>query len=298
VVAAGDDGAVRVFDAASGDPRRTLRGPSGYTSADFSPTADELLVVRESSVARWPITTRKADVVVQLEPGKFVSSARFDGTGRRIVYADIARAIAVRDLRSSSESAIGGSPGDVVDIRISPDGRQVAAVTLNGKLAVWRLDRPTRPERVLEGHRGHINALAYAPDGRIATGGADRTVRVWSPRTGSQVLLRGHTDELTTVVFTSDGRRLLSTSNDGTLRLWDARGGEALAELSFREDDQLWDVALSRDGRIATLGKGEVVRVFSCDVCGSFEQVLALARARAPRQLSPEERRRFLADAR
>jgi WD40 repeat protein len=299
VAGASDDGAVRIFDAASGDLRRTLQGPRGYTNAEFSPTADEVLVVRdsESSVVRWPITRKRADSVVRLEPGRGMNAARFDGAGRRIVYAAPKGAIAVRDAGSSSEIAIGGAPGNVLDVRISPDGKRVAGITQNGKLVVWRLDRPARPERVFDGHRGHINALAYARDGRIATGGADRTVRIWNDRTGSHVLLRGHTDEVTTVVFTNDGSRVLSTSSDGTLRLWDARGGEALAVLQFREDDELYDVDLSRDGRIATLGKGDVVRVFRCDVCGSFGQVLALARSRTPRQLSPEDRRRFLAGA-
>ena len=39
----------------------------------------------------------------------------------------------------------------------------------------------------------------------------------------------------------------------------------------------LWDVAVSRDGRIATLSEAGVVRVFSCEVCGSLQQVRALA---------------------
>jgi len=60
----------------------------------------------------------------------------------------------------------------------------------------------------------------------------------------------------------------------------------------------LYDVALSRDGNIATLGRGDVVRVFPCDVCGSLERVRALALSRSPRQLTENERKQFLAAAR
>ena len=35
--------------------------------------------------------------------------------------------------------------------------------------------------------------------------------------------MRGHEDEVTTAVFTRDGSQVLSSSADGTLRLWDAR---------------------------------------------------------------------------
>jgi hypothetical protein len=42
---------------------------------------------------------------------------------------------------------------------------------------------------------------------------------------------------------------------------------------------------------------GEVVRIFRCEVCGSLDEVRALARSRAPRPLNAEERKRFLAVA-
>jgi WD40 repeat protein len=129
----------------------------------------------------------------------------------------------------------------------------------------------------------------------MITAGADRTVRVWNPDGSPAALMRGHEDEVTTVVFTDDGTQVLSSSQDGDLRLWDARTGAELAVL--QSGGELYDVALSRDGRIATLGKGEVVRIFRCDVCGSLDEVRALALSRSPRQLSAQERRQFLAAA-
>ena len=171
----------------------------------------------------------------------------------------------------------------------------MAAATESGEIPIWRVDRPARPERVLKGHRGHHNGLAYSRDGRIATAGSDRTVRVWNPAGGRPVVLQGHSDEATSVVFTADGAKLLSASFDGTLRLWDSRTGQALGIL--RSGPTLYDVVLSPDGRIATLEQDDVVRVFSCEVCGGLEAVRALALSRAPRALSAEERRRFLAAA-
>jgi WD40 repeat protein len=39
--------------------------------------------------------------------------------------------------------------------------------------------------RVLVGHKKDVRAVAYAPDGRLVSGGGDRTVRVWDPLTGA-----------------------------------------------------------------------------------------------------------------
>ena len=48
----------------------------------------------------------------------------------------------------------------------------------------------------LEGHTGIVNDLAFDPAGeRVATAGADGSVRIWDPRTGEQqVALRLATD--------------------------------------------------------------------------------------------------------
>ena len=73
--------------------------------------------------------------------------------------------------------------------------------------------------------------VAYSRNGRLVSADADRTVRVWNPGGGPEVVLRGHTDEVNVAGFTNDGRHVLSASTDGTLRLWDARGGDALAVL-------------------------------------------------------------------
>jgi WD40 repeat protein len=39
--------------------------------------------------------------------------------------------------------------------------------------------------RLLTGHKKDVRAVAYAPDGRLVSGGGDRTVRVWDPVTGA-----------------------------------------------------------------------------------------------------------------
>src|SRR5438067_1490738 len=61
--------------------------------------------------------------------------------------------------------------------------------------------------------------------------------------------LRGHTSHVYQVEFNSDGRRLVSTAHDGTIRLWEAKTGREILPLIHAKGDQLTGASFSPDGR-------------------------------------------------
>jgi WD40 repeat protein/DNA-binding SARP family transcriptional activator len=294
VASGSEDGTVRVWDPTTGRVRASLEGPDGVTLAKFSPAEDTVLITNSSRARIWPVAATSASVAVQLPRGHTMENVDFDGTGKRIVYVDDVGNVVVRDLASGREVPLEGTPKTVYGAVFSPDGKYVAAAPKRDIL-VWRVDRPARP-RVLTGHRGPVNALDISRDDRILSAGTDGTLRIWDTAGRELVRMQGNQDEVTTAVFTPDDAQVLSSGADGSLRLFDARTGKALAALQSAEGE-LYDVALSRDGKVATLGKGEVVRVFPCEICGSLGRVRALALSRSPRPLTEEERQQFLAAA-
>jgi WD40 repeat protein len=289
-----DDGTMRVWDPATGRLRASLPGPQGTTFGRFSPTSDTLVISSSSPLVRlWPVSAPSAEVAARLPEGRSVVFASFDPTGNRIVYTDDRGRVAIRDLRSGREVTLGGTPKLVWAAEWGPDGKHIFVVP-DRDVLVWDIDHPSRPQFALRGHDGSVHAMDFSQDGRILTAGEDRTARIWDGRGKQLVVMRGHEDELTTALFTADGSQVLSSSQDGSIRLFDAHTGAQLAVVQSAEGE-LYDVALSREGLIATLGKGEVVRVFRCEVCGSLDRVRALALSRSPRPLTAEEREQFLA---
>jgi WD40 repeat protein len=83
-----------------------------------------------------------------------------------------------------------------------------------GRLYGWDLNSG---ERVLAwtGHARPILAVAFGPDGRVATGGGDRVVKVWDAATGREILtLDGFAREVTHLAFRPDGTLVAGTGID------------------------------------------------------------------------------------
>jgi WD40 repeat protein len=71
---------------------------------------------------------------------------------------------------------------------------------------------------------------------------------VWDVETGEEVLmLSGHAGRVTALGFSPDGRRIITSSLDGSVKVWHARTGEELLTLHC---DELWSLAISPDGRM------------------------------------------------
>jgi WD40 repeat protein len=123
---------------------------------------------------------------------------------------------------------------------------------------VWDVASGRQKPAFPEAHCGSINGLACAADGsRIATCGADGTVRLWNAADGKSlqtfVLSDSFPCRLASVVFSRDGRTLVAAGQDhkagedsGFVRIWDAESGTIRREVEAGVN--VAKVAVSNDG--------------------------------------------------
>ena len=122
-----------------------------------------------------------------------------------------------------------------------------------------------KPVRELAETQDAVFAVAFSPDGkRIATAGADRTIRVYETDTGKVLVqIEDHADWIFDIAFSPDGTRLASGSRDKTSKVFDVVKKESL--VTFTGHGQpVYTVAFSPDGKaVATGGEDNEIRVWN-----------------------------------
>jgi WD40 repeat protein len=111
---------------------------------------------------------------------------------------------------------------------------------------------------VLPGARG---CVAFSPDGkRLATGGKNETIIVWSARSGRKVrALKGKLGRVHSVVFSPGGKRIAAAGDKNTI-IWDAINGRKLLTGAGKGEGR--GLAFSPSGSyIAVVGELQAVKV-------------------------------------
>jgi len=153
------------------------------------------------------------------------------------------------------------------NVAFSPDGTRLA---VGSAIGIWIYDvRPGKEKELdlfTEG-TGEVNALAFSPDGVvIASGGSDRTVRLWDAVTGQQVgTFMRHTDTITSIAFSPDGNMLATGSRiekkEPEIRLWDVQTRELLKTLKGHTGIG-GSIAFSPDGTTLVTGNYGTVQLW------------------------------------
>lgn len=101
--------------------------------------------------------------------------------------------------------------------------------------SAWRLARQRAEGSLftLYGHEASVLAVAVSPDGQlIASGGRDRTIRLWNARTGElQAAFEANSMRVDTLSFNHTGDWIAASCSSSPTRIWDRRSGQHLRTL-------------------------------------------------------------------
>jgi WD40 repeat protein len=225
----------------------------------------------------WHYLKRLCHPVLTLKEAKgFVRGVIFSPDGTRLVGASDDGTVKLWDAATGKECfSLKGQTHSLVSLALSLNGKFLASAAEGGAAKVW--DLVTREACfTTEGRAGSVGSVAFSPDSkRLATGGSGRWdaenksvesgLKVWDLATDRESFsLKGHTAAVFSVVFSPDGKRLLSAAVDGTVKVWDAiLGKECFSFSIIRQKKRVISGAFSPDSnRLASAAADGTVTVW------------------------------------
>jgi len=158
---------------------------------------------------------------------KKISAISFTPKGNAIVYSGDDRKIRSRVIGEPSESSLLGEMECIVrDIEFSTDGNWAAAAGDCPQIQVWNLQKKgeSKPPLGTPFPFGSIASIAFAPGVRVnllASAGTDGYLRIWNVADESKLFdVDSRQRPLKKVLFSPDGRWLVSVGQNNTIKFW------------------------------------------------------------------------------
>ena len=133
-----------------------------------------------------------------------------------------------------------GHEAQVFTAKFSPDGQQVLTSSADKTDRLW--DRQGNLIAILR--HGYEYRVAgppiFSPDGQKILTRGDQSIWLWDRRGTLLAVLRGHESTIDGAEFSPDGRQILTTSSDRTVRLWDVSAaiGIQAEEMAAKQTSQ------------------------------------------------------------
>ena len=245
----------------------TLAGPQGNVNALlFSPAGAYLFAaggqpglfgeVRQWNVADGTVVKtwqghKDAIYSAALSPnGKILATGSYD---QKIKLWDTATGLEIKTLS--------GHNGAIYGLAFRPDGKILASASADRTVKLWDVASGERRDTLSQSLK-ELYAVAFSPDGhRLVAGGVDNRIRIWeisaaATETTNPLLDSkfAHEGAILNLVFSNDGKWLLSSADDRTVKLWDAHEMKERLVLEAQPD---WAQALAfvNDNKTIAVGR-------------------------------------------
>lgn len=133
-----------------------------------------------------------------------------------------------------------GHNGTVMSLAFTPDSKKIVSGSEDNTIRIWDVADGHLTDLSLEEHTHPITALAISPDGlHILAGSYYGAVKLWDTRSGQIVATlharRKDEEEVYSVAFAALGDKIMSTTREPIIRIWDFRSRTLIATIKLED---------------------------------------------------------------
>ena len=224
------DGSVRLWETTGWTEVAVLDShEDSLNDVDFSANGSQLVTAGSSGrLAFWDVATRERTGLFPVSPAG-VTVVAFQPPGDPLMVVTQEGRLLVRRLADGPWQPLVDDPEfRVTDAAFSSDGTYLAAATPSGAIRVWNA-RSFELQQSMESDI-LLNRLRFAPKGgALVAGATDGHIRWWKKTDSGEfqqaAFITAHSDVVSGIATSTDGRLLATVSLDGAMRLWDASSG-------------------------------------------------------------------------
>jgi serine/threonine protein kinase len=253
VVSGGQSKVIQLWDIPSGTVLTNLTGHlQAITALHFTPDGEKLVSSSADGTAKiWNLKSGTLSHTLVGHEGR-INSVHVTPDGKLTVTGGRDRQLKIWDIQSGSElQSLKGHTNTINQIEITRDNRFIISASEDKNIKIW--DLPTGKNlQTLTGHGSGVKVIAVSPNNQILASGADDKIILWNIATGQR--LRGLPSKSTrSLLFSQDGKYLLSSHTDGTLKLWNWQTGK-LVKTVRGHSDSVVAIALCPNNRTLITG--------------------------------------------
>jgi WD40 repeat protein len=275
LASAGHDARVRVWDMRNGRLIRDYRGHGEAVRAVSFLPSGKVISASGKELRVWDPMTG-ADVKVLAGNGSNIKSLAVQPAGILVAAGGDDRAVRVWDIETGKEVySFGPFNAPVEGLAWSANGSKIAAVTGDGTLAVWDADKERKKLLELKTTSGvAAYGVRFAPDGKTVATCGEKSARIYAlPALGDKMEPIGamrrsfegigaHTDMVTCLAYSPDGKTLATGGRDHSVRIWDVNTGQRQRTL-LGHTDKVNAVAFSPDGgQLVSASDDQTIRLW------------------------------------
>jgi len=245
VLRAGEENVAEIWDAGSA---RLLVTLTDVDDAAFDARGTRLATSSGRMVRVWDVTARRS--LATFTHGNTVHSMAFSPDGRYVAAAIADKTVPVNHVETRKPAfTLTGHTAVLTDVAYSPDGKMIATASRDKTIRVWNASDGT-PLQSLK-PSDFARAIVFSNDSKkLLSVNGENVLQILNPRTGDPIgaPLTGHVGDVTRAAFHPKDTVIVTGSEDGSARSWDAVTGLPLRTLIASGNGPVRDVSFDREG--------------------------------------------------